>query len=271
MTTSITNVSQPEKGVKRQKLRRGVLRVTLALAFIAPLTFIVAAIGYKLGVFGLGTSFGLLNMKVGPILLIAAGIAGLISLVLAFTIQPRRGFVVGALALLIGGFGMGKLGATKAKVESLPFIHDITTDTQNPPMFTDAILKLRGSTSNPSNYVGKKDSRDKKLVSVLQTKAFPAVRPLILEDDPAAVFGKAELVASQLGWELVNVDAEAGIIEATDTTFWYGFKDDVIIRIKPSEGGGSVVDARSLSRIGGSDIGKNAERVKDFLERLNAA
>ena len=61
---------------------------------------------------------------------------------------------------------------------------------------------------------------------------------------------------------------ESGRIDATDTTFWYGFKDDITIRLRDSEGGGTIVDVRSLSRVGGSDLGKNAARIGEFLDRL---
>ena len=74
-----------------------------------------------------------------------------------------------------------------------------------------------------------------------------------------------------MGWALKSEDVEGGIIEATDTTFWYGFKDDVVIRIRPSEGGGSVLDVRSISRVGGSDIGANAARIRKFLAIMGAA
>ena len=129
------------------------------------------------------------------------------------------------------------------------------------------------------DYVGKKaptsekDSDGKpvmKLVSVLQsqTKAYDDIRPLILESDPDVVFGEAKAAAKQMGWAIKSEDVQAGILEATDTTFWYGFKDDIVIRIRPSEGGGSVLDVRSISRIGGSDIGANAARIRKFLKLM---
>jgi uncharacterized protein (DUF1499 family) len=70
--------------------------------------------------------------------------------------------------------------------------------------------------------------------------------------------------ASSLGWEIAREDQSAGIFEAVDTTFWFGFKDDVIIRVV-SQGGGSMVDVRSVSRIGRSDLGKNADRIREFI------
>ena len=107
------------------------------------------------------------------------------------------------------------------------------------------------------------------LVSVLQVNAYPNIRPLILPDSPNVAFGKALASAEAMGWQIAYSDEATGRIDATATTFWYGFKDDVAIRIRPSEGGGSVVDARSISRVGGSDIGANAARLEGFLDKLS--
>ena len=72
-----------------------------------------------------------------------------------------------------------------------------------------------------------------------------------------------------LGWELVNSDVNNGIVEATDTTTWFGFKDDVVVRIN-DKGSKRVVDIRNKSRIGKSHLGKNAQRIKTLIEELNA-
>ena len=83
------------------------------------------------------------------------------------------------------------------------------------------------------------------------------------------VFGEALATAKAMGWSIKREELSTGLIDATDTTFWYGFQDDITIRLSPSEGGGTIVDVRSLSRVGGSDLGKNAARVGEFLERLS--
>lgn len=75
------------------------------------------------------------------------------------------------------------------------------------------------------------------------------------------------MVVQELGWELVDSDIVSGRIEATDTTRWFGFKDDVVIRIS-QEATGSVIDVRSKSRVGRSDVGVNAKRIETFLDRL---
>ena len=284
MSTEIITTEHSAKTAKRQTLRRWVLRLTLALAIIAPLTFMAAGLGAKIGLWNWQFGLGTLTRNVGPKLLMASAFFGLISLALAFFIRPRKGFVIALLALIIPAIGFVRLGAVQKKVASLPFIHDITTDTQNVPTFTNAILSERAKVTgvNTVDYVGKKartaerDADGKpvmKLVSVLQTqtKAYADIRSLILEDEPDVVFGEAKAAAKRLGWALKSENVEAGIIEATDTTFWYGFEDDVVIRIRPSEGGGSVLDVRSVSRIGGSDIGANAARIRKFLAIITKA
>ena len=282
MSIEIIKTEQSRKGEKRRKIRRWGLRLTLALAIIAPLTFVLAALGAKLGLWDWRFGLGTLTRNVGPKLLIASALFGLISLGLAFFIKPRKGFAIAALAILVPVIGFVRLGSVQKKVASLPFIHDVTTDTQNVPTFTAAVLAEREKVEsvNTVDYIGKKaptsakDTDGKpvmKLVSVLQTqtKAYADIRPLILEDGPDVVFGEAKAAVKQMGWDLKSENVNSGIIEATDTTFWYGFKDDVVIRIRPSEGGGSVLDVRSVSRVGGSDIGANAARIRKFLNVMS--
>lgn len=277
MSTEIINTAQKVKGEKRRKIRHWYHKLVLACVILIPLFFLVSALGVKFGLWDWKVGLGL-TFQSAPILLPALALSGVVGLILAAIIQPRKGFLVSALALLIGAAGLGHGAKVKKTAESLPYIHDITTDTQNVPKFTNAILSERAKVEkvNPVNYVGKKaptkakDADGKpvmKLVSVLQTqsKAYADIRPLILEDDPDVVFGEAKAAAKQMGWALKSENVKAGIIEATDTTFWYGFEDDVVIRIRPSEGGGSVLDVRSVSRVGGSDIGANAARIRKFL------
>jgi len=103
----------------------------------------------------------------------------------------------------------------------------------------------------------------------LQAKAYPKIRPLIVSDSPDVAFGEALATVKSMGWDVAYSDPAKGQIDATATTFWYGFKDDVAVRIRPSEGGGSVVDVRSISRVGGSDIGANAARIEAFLKKMS--
>ncbi len=144
----------------------------------------------------------------------------------------------------------------------VPPIHDITTDTQNPPQFV-ALLPLRKNARNSAQYAGPE-------VAALQAKAYPHIVPMVLNMPPDRAFQYALSAAREMGWLIVGENPGAGRIEATATTRWFGFKDDVVIRITPAEQG-SRVDVRSVSRVGVSDLGTNASRIEVYLKRLNAA
>lgn len=154
-------------------------------------------------------------------------------------------------------------GAVYAKaMRGVPPIHDISTDTNDPPLFVD-VLPLRAGAKNSATYGGS-------AVASLQRAAYPDVVPIDLALTPAAAFARARDVASAMGWVIVSADSSAGRIEATATTHWLRFKDDVVIRIRPRDGG-CRVDMRSVSRIGRSDLGKNASRIREFSARVRGS
>lgn len=105
-------------------------------------------------------------------------------------------------------------------------------------------------------------------MAALQHEAYPDIRPLVLPVKSDIAFEKALAAAKKLNWAVADANAGAGRIEATDTTFWFGFKDDIVIRITPSGPESSKVDVRSVSRVGRSDIGKNAQRIRKFFAVL---
>ena len=267
-----------EPGAKRRKIRGVLLKISLALTILGPLIFIIGALGAKVGLWG--WPFGLLTLSrnVGPIILILGLIVAALAMVFTFIVQPRKGIVIAAIGLLVPLVGLGKLKHTQSTVAKLPFIHDVTTDTQDPPIFGKIVLAERAATKgvNTADYKGKMapvknrdGSETKTLVAALQTKAYPQIRPIIINETQEVAFGEALTTAKAMGWKIKEEDLAAGRIDATDTTFWYGFKDDITIRLRDSEGGGTLVDVRSLSRVGGSDLGKNAARIEAFLERLS--
>jgi uncharacterized protein (DUF1499 family) len=144
-----------------------------------------------------------------------------------------------------------------------PAIHDITTDPDNPPLFV-AILPLRTGAANPPEYLGGD-------VTAQQRRAYPDIQPLMLQVGAEQAFTRALAAVRDLGWNVVADDREAGRIEAVDTTFWFGFKDDVVIRVREMNPGSSRIDARSKSRVGVGDLGTNARRIRTLLDRLQAA
>ena len=98
--------------------------------------------------------------------------------------------------------------------------------------------------------------------------AYPEIQPLFLPLSPTEAYQKTLALVRTRGWEVVAEDAAGRRIEATDTTFWFRFKDDVALRVSALPDGTSRVDMRSVSRIGRSDIGTNARRVREFLADL---
>ena len=144
--------------------------------------------------------------------------------------------------------------------KNVPPIHDISTDLVNPPEFV-AIAPLRADAPNPVEYAGVETATQ-------QRAAYPELQTLRYSQSKSELVGATKQAIDNLGWELVNIDADKGVIEATDTTAWFGFKDDVVVRITDNSSE-RLVDIRSKSRVGGSDLGKNAERIHKLIEELD--
>jgi uncharacterized protein (DUF1499 family) len=168
--------------------------------------------------------------------------------------------VLPALAgMVIGGFVLGLTLKWKHNLASVPYIHDITTDTENPPRF-EAVLPLRAGAENPAEYGGPELAKQ-------QHEGYPDLEPGSVSRPPEKAFPGALEAAKDMGWKIVASDAKSLRIEATDTTRWFGFKDDIVVRLSPSPAG-SRIDVRSVSRVGKSDVGTNARRIKAYLTRL---
>jgi hypothetical protein len=105
-------------------------------------------------------------------------------------------------------------------------------------------------------------------VATEQRAGYPDLGPVFLAEPTAQAYQRAVALVRERGWDIVAADEPGRRIEATDTTFWFGFKDDVAIRVSALPDGGSRVDVRSVSRVGRSDVGTNARRIRAFLEDL---
>jgi uncharacterized protein (DUF1499 family) len=188
-----------------------------------------------------------------PSVLVLGIVAVLLSLP-GFGRPGSRGVAIAALTL---GWIAALLPALNMIIEAHSPIHEVSTDTVNPPQFV-VLLPLRAAdnATNPTGY----DSK----TAQLQRETYPDIVPLHLDQQPDQVFTRALAATRSMEWEIVAADPTQGRIEATATSFWFGFKDDIVVRIT-AEGSGSRVDVRSLSRTGGSDVGANARHVRDFL------
>jgi uncharacterized protein (DUF1499 family) len=163
------------------------------------------------------------------------------------------------VALTIAGLCVWTPWSWQTRARSVPPIHDISTDLQDPPLFV-AIVPLRADASNPVEYAGAETAAQ-------QRQAYPDIRTRRLEVPAAEAFAAAERAARDLGWTIVAAVPEQGRLEASDTTFWFRFTDDIVVRVRP-QGSGSLVDVRSKSRVGRGDVGTNAARIRRFLDRL---
>ncbi|MEP6689596.1 MAG: DUF1499 domain-containing protein [Gemmatimonadaceae bacterium] len=233
------------------------LRVlAISVALVAILLLGVSGVGTRMGLWTFQTGLGLIPWAA------YAGMAGAALTLVALAVTRPRG---ASMAALVAAFALASMSFVLPwrwlqNAKRVPPIHDISTDTNDPPAFV-AVLPLRAGASNPAAYGGEP-------VAVLQRSGYPDIRSLYLDAPPAVAYTRALATAKAMGWSMVAADSGTGRIEGTATTLWFGFKDDVVIRVRPSATG-SIIDARSVSRVGGSDVGTNAARLRDFLARLS--
>jgi len=252
---------------------RIVLSAIAVLALVLGLGFgalaLVASLGVWLGLWQFGTGFAILTIAHdwGWIIAIMCVLDAIAIFVLARALGmsngPRlAGFaLVGAIAAALAYF----IPETYRPPEGTPPIHDISTDTNDPPQFVDA-LPLRANAANSAVY-GDSPGLTAESLAEMQKTAYPEIVSQYFDEPPAAVYSRAIAAVRSLGWDVVAEVPAEGRIEATDTTFWFRFKDDIVIRIRPTPTG-SVLDARSVSRVGRSDVGKNAARLREFIAAL---
>jgi uncharacterized protein (DUF1499 family) len=213
---------------------------------------------YRGGILSLTNAFALLQWAayVG----VAAVLLGAIAAGLAYRRHSRVQMVVAVPALLAGLIAVAVPFEFQRRARAVPPIHDISTDLENPPAF-DAIVPLRGDASNALERSSE--------VTELQRHGYPDLAPITLPVPLDQAFDRAVAVAQEAGWQIVTADKSSGRIEATDTTRWFGFKDDVVVRLTPW-GAGTRVDLRSVSRVGRNDLGTNARRIRQYLDRLQS-
>jgi uncharacterized protein (DUF1499 family) len=250
------------------------LALAAALAMLGP--------GVQLGWWDYGKALGWMRDYLAMPVLVAAAASALMILL---SLWKARGLA--ALAL-VATLAAGAAGYVPLKMRQLananPFIHDITTDFENPPAI---VAGAASSRKNPPEYVGaeqapklvggKLERETGQTIAEAQSEAFPDIKPLFLEAPLEEAAAAARAVLAKMKLEILAegpASDEAGSgwrIEAVATSQWYGFKDDFIVRLTPAEGGGTRVDVRSKSRVGLSDLGANAARVRAFMMKLNAA
>jgi uncharacterized protein (DUF1499 family) len=233
----------------------------LWLALVSALSVLLAPLGYRLGVWDV--RFALLTLvKWATIASLVAFVVCLLAAVGGWARRQRAGREAAAMGVLLSALCAGVPLYHYAHARRVPPIHDITTDTEHPPTFV-ALAAARAAAPNGLAYEGA-------AVAAAQRRAYPDIVPYRSPLPPDTLFPQAVSMARALGWEIVAAEPVDGRIEATDTSRLFGFTDDIVIRIVPHERG-SQLDIRSMSRVGRSDVGVNARRIRRFLQRLTAA
>lgn len=241
-------------------------RVVEILGILAIVVPILGLVGTRLG--WTGFQFGFLCLGLGVVSGALAFFAGLVGHVVVFAkglgpmsdrpakihirlvVGELMGFAVSALVLVLF-----------LQALQYPLLYDISTDVEDPPVFKNAV-EIRGPTSNPLAY--------NEGIAAAQQAAYPDIKPYINEEITVnSAFTLALDVALEMKWEIVFQDKEDSVFEAVATTFWYGFTDDIVVRVRPStKNRGSIVDIRSASRVGVADMGTNARRIGMFLQNF---
>jgi uncharacterized protein (DUF1499 family) len=230
--------------------------LTYGTAGLALLLLCSAGPLYRIGLLSVASAFTVLRW--GVYVGIAAMAVSLLTGGLAYRRGERLGVLLAGAAFIAGLVAVGIPFQWLRAGRRLPPIHDVTTDLENPPTFV-AVVPLRADAPNSLERPP--------LLAEQQRKGYPDLAPVTLPAPPAEVFDRALSAAQDLGWRIVTSDKSGGRIEATDTTRWFGFEDDVVVRLTPW-GSGTRVDVRSVSRVGTGDTGTNARRIRRYLAVL---
>jgi uncharacterized protein (DUF1499 family) len=188
----------------------------------------------------------------------AAALGAIAIAVFAYRARNWTKLTVAAIATVVGMTSFAIGFDAQLRREHSPAIHDVTTDLDNPPTFTAVIARRADAPNRLDRSPG---------LAELQRQGYPDLAPVTVPVRPEQTFDRALGAAQSLGWEIVTADKSSGRIEATDTTRWFGFVDDVVVRLTPW-GTGTRVDVRSVSRTGVGDAGRNAARIQRFIKLL---
>ena len=237
---------------------RSLSLIALIVGVIPALIYCGMTLGYRMDMVSLGAVFGAMRSWLTYAMM--GGTALLVLAVILSFVSGRGGLgvlaliaAVGSAAAVMGPLQMKKIG------ESVPPIHDITTDTENPPEFMETAA-MRTEEERPAAYDRGQTAQ--------QLEAYPDLLPIHVTEAPEVAYDVCLAAAEAIGLEIAGSNASAGHIEGTATTRWFGFKDDVVFRIRPDTSGGAIIDIRSKSRVGLSDLGANAARIRELRDRI---
>lgn len=263
----------------------------LAVSIFAVLWFAIAALGTKFGLWPWQVGLGQMTISIGPgIAMLALGLS-IVAQIIALIKAPRKqAFILALGATLIAAFCMFRLAGLGAQAGSLPPLHDIQTNWADPVQFSEPLMAARAAQGETNPVLDAPTVPDYaeerwpgtagRLVSEIQEEAeskeagkstvYPKMETLYFSQSPKEVAAVAERIIDGKGWDILPPDTsndDLVQIEATATSGWFGFKDDVAVRLRAVDGV-TAVDIRSTSRVGLSDLGANSSRVYGLMVEL---
>ncbi|MDP4574579.1 DUF1499 domain-containing protein [Qipengyuania sp. G39] len=272
-TSSETAATQKPRRVWRKSLPKWSLWLSLAVL----VWFALAAFGPKIGIIPWQTGLGFMIREAGVILLLVASIFAIVALAFAFFKTPRGPWWKAAIGLAIPAILFMGLATIRSQAESVPPIHDVSTDLRDPPEFSPRTMTLRGEMgANPINDYGTPlgelemwaDSDDAALKAKnhadLIAENYDNLDPIVIgnrTDEEA--FDAIVAAMGEIGLTDVRRVSGMNSVEGVAETFAFGFKDDVVARVQDGQ-----IDLRSVSRVGVSDLGYNADRLEDLREAI---
>lgn len=248
-------------------------RIARALALILPVFLMVAALGTKFGLWGWQLGLGAFGLG-GLILLGLTALMAIVSIVLVLRSGSRLGMISAVFALVVALGFTGLFAPVIMGAGNHP-IHDMSTDTANPPAFSAETLAARAeSGANPINAYDTPLGQTEQFASAqaplstmttaqIVSEKYPELEALAIgETEVNAAVNALELAMADMGFSNIRYDAQTGTVEGLAETFWFGFKNDVAARVNEGR-----IDFRSVSRVGQSDLGANAKRIMDLRAR----
>jgi uncharacterized protein (DUF1499 family) len=262
----MANAAKP--GAQRGLWARRLTWLALVLAIGGVAAALIAAVGSGLEAWHFRTGFTILRYA------FFAAIAGGVLAIIALAMSHRAGVpglrTRNVLALAVALLFVGYLGQQIYTARTVPAIHDVATDLEDLPQ--PRALRVREDNLENVPDMGRAELKalePEERWKAIHREAYGDLEPVRVPWTVEETIGKAQALADKRGWQIAHVDPARGALEATETTRFFRFKDDVVLRArKAPDGKGTLVDMRSISRVGGSDVGVNARRVREFLEDL---
>lgn len=253
-------------------------RLALILALLLPVWFLVASLGAKFGVWSKMFGFATMTAGIGPMAAMAIAALGVAALIVSLVVKPRKGWLASLIAIAIPLAVLAGFNQLRTQAGSVPFIYDVATDTADAPVFSAEMMAARAEADanevlDYSRPLGEYDkwaeNEDMSAATAAQVIAdgYPELKTLRVNQSAEDALAAIEAAMTMRGFDGVRVDQETGTVEGTDELFWYGFQDDVVARVRESADG-VLIDFRSVSRLGTSDLGVNAQRIADLTSAV---